>query len=173
MGIRGVKSTHALLRGFNAEHRAMSAAQSGDLVGFAADLTIDVGGMLKRFRSEHQDQAAALKAGLEKNARDIETSMKAKIREFSAAHSEMSDELKKDLAKYVAGIVKGTRKLLAGFHGERESMGAHWQAMAVTMARKRGNRPAGMGEGAAVKTTEKAGEKPKRDKGGRKSAKRG
>ncbi len=187
MGIRGrgigtrfketqrlAKNTHAMLKGFDAEHGKMSAEQSKDLVGFAADLTMDVGSMLKRYRSEHQDMAASLKASLEKNTEDIETYVKNKLREFSAAHAEMSDDLKKDLAKYVADIVKGTQKLLAGFRGERESMGAHWQAMAATMARKRGISPAETEEGAAAKAIEKAGEKPKRGKkGGRRPAKRG
>jgi hypothetical protein len=169
-----------MLKGFNAEHKEMSAEQAKDLAGFAADLTKNVGSMLKGFSSEHKDMAASLKASLGKNTRDIETYVKNKLREFSDAHAEMSDEMKKGLAKYVADIVKGTQGLLAGFHrelagfhSEREKMGAHWQAMAATMAKKRGIKPVEAEAGAEMKTVEEVVEKPKTRRPGRKPAKKG
>jgi ElaB/YqjD/DUF883 family membrane-anchored ribosome-binding protein len=125
--------------------------------------------LLKGFSSEHKDRAASLKASLEKNTADIQTSVKNKLQEFSAAHAQRSDELKKDLAKYVADIFNGTQELLAGFHDEREKMGAHWQAMAVTRGQKRGIKP-GEAEAAAGMKTDK---KPHKGKRGRTSAHRG
>ena len=186
-----VKDTRTTLKGFHAEHQEMSAEQAKDLAKFVADLTNNVGNMLKGFSSEHKEMADALKVSLEKgetdrlktfkgmmgdirkDINDIETYVKSKLQEFSAAHAEMSDELKKDLAKYVADIVKGTRELLGGFHDEREQMAAHWQAMAAVMAKKRGVEPVEVEAGADVKTVEKAGEKPKKWKRGRKPAKKG
>jgi len=168
-----VNDTRKTLKGFHAEHQEMSAQQAKDLAGFVADLTKNVGSMLKGFRSEHKDMAASLKASLEKNTRDIEAYVKKKLQEFSDAHAEMSDELKKDLAKYVADIVKGTQELLGGFHGEREKMAAHWQAMAAVMAKKRGVGPVEVEAESEVKTVEEAVEKPKKGKPGRKPAKKG
>jgi Sec-independent protein translocase protein TatA len=167
------RNTHAMLKGFNAEHKEMSAAQAGALAGFMADLTKNVGNMIKGFQKEHKDMAAALKASLGKNTRDIETYVKSKLREFSDAHAEMSDELKKDLAKYVADIVNGTRELLGAFHGEREKMADHWQAMAAVMAKKRGVEPVEVKAKSEVKTVKEAVEKPRKRKPGRKPANRG
>jgi uncharacterized protein YukE len=165
-------NTHGMLKRFHAEHQGMSAGQAKALAGFTADMTKNVAGMLKGFSAEHEDMAAALKSNLKKNTKDIETYVKNKLREFSGSHAEMSAELKKDLEKYVADIVKGTRELLDGFHDEREQMAAGWQAMAAVMAKKKGVAPVGRVAGAEAKTVEKAVEKPKKGKPGRKPAKK-
>jgi len=186
-----VKDTRNTLKGFHAEHKEMSAKQAKDLAGFVADLTKNVANMIKIIQTEHKDMAAALKASLgkgetdrlksfkgmmgdiRKEINDIDIYVKNKLQKFYDAHEEMSDELKKDLAKYVADIVKGTQELLGGFHGEREKMAAHWQAMAAVMAKKRGVAPVEVEAGAEVKTVEEAVEKPKKRKPGRKPANRG
>jgi Sec-independent protein translocase protein TatA len=166
-------NTHGMLKRFHAGHQEMSAKQAKDLADFMVDLTKNVGSLIKEFQKEHKNMAVSLKSSLAKNRRDIETYVKNKLQEFSAAQAEMSDELKKDLAKYVADIVNGTRELLGAFHDERERMGAHWQAMAATMAQKRGIKPVEAEAGADVKTVEKAVEKPKKRKPVRKPAKKG
>jgi hypothetical protein len=162
------KNTHTMLKGFSAKHEEMSAAQARALAGFAADLTKNVGSMLKGFTSEHKDMAASLRASLEKNTKDIETYVKNKLREFSDAHAEMSEEMKEDLGKYVGDIVNGTRELLGGFRGEREKMGAHWQAMSATLAQKRGMKPVEVKAKSEAKTVEEAVAKAKARNGRKK-----
>ena len=116
---------------------------------------------------------------IKKGIKDIETYVAKKLKEFSDAHADMSEELKKELAKYVDDMVKSTKKLmgeiqarqkernagvadlLEGFKTEREKMAANWQAMAATMAKKRGQ-PIKVEAGAKVKTVEEAVKKPKK-----------
>jgi hypothetical protein len=156
------KDTHEMLKGFNAGHKEMSANQAKALANFVADLTKNVGHMITTFQKEHKDMADALKVSLEKNTKDIETYVKNKLQEFSDAHADMSEELKKDLAEYVADIVKETKERLSAFKDEREKMAANWQAMAATMAKKRGKLI--VEAGAEVKTVEEVVEKPKKRK---------
>jgi len=168
-----VKDTHKMLKGFDAEHKEMSADQAEALTNFVADLTKNVDNMIKGFQKENKDMANALKESLEKEEadrlktfkgmmgnikkgiKDIEAYVKNKLKEFSDAHADMSEMLKKDLAKYVADVVSTTKKLLAGFADERENMAANWQALIKTMAKKRSGKPV-VSAGAEVKTVEEA-----------------
>jgi hypothetical protein len=165
------RDTHFMLDGFSNERKEMSAKQGKELSDFMADLAKNVGNMLNGFSSERKDRAVSIKVSLKKNIRDIETYVKNKLREFSVAHAEMSAELKEDLAQYVANIVDGTCELLAGFHEERETMSAYWQAMAAAMANKKRGKPVEMEAGAKVKTAEAAVAKPKKRKPGKKAGK--
>jgi len=177
------KKVAAMLKGFKSSHKEMTETLKKNLSDFVKDLAKDVGAMMGAITKAHKEMADNLKESLEKGEtarlkdfkammgniqkgnKDIENYVAKKLKEFSEAHAEMSDELKKDLAKYVAGIVKGTQELLGGFHGEREKMAAHWQAMAAVMAKKRGVEPVEVEAGAEVKTVEEAVVKPAARKG--------
>ena len=99
---------------------------------------------------------------INKDIKDIENYVAKKLKEFSDAHADMSETLKKDLAKYVAGIVSETKELLSGFADEKEKMAANWQAMAATMAKRRGGKKPVVSAGAKVETVEEAVKKPRK-----------
>ncbi|MDP2830830.1 MAG: hypothetical protein Q8O02_01105, partial [Candidatus Omnitrophota bacterium] len=61
--------------------------------------------------------------------------------------------------------------LLEAFNTEREKMAANWQAMAATMAKRRGGKPV-VSAGAEVKTVEEAVKEPKKGKKGKKRGKK-
>jgi Sec-independent protein translocase protein TatA len=110
----------------------------------------------------------AMMGNIKKGINDMEDYVAKKLKEFSDAHAEMSEQQKKDLAKYVAGIVAETKRVLRGFADESEKMAGNWQAMAATMAKRRGGRPV-VSAGAKVETVEEAVKKPR--KRGRKKGK--
>jgi len=137
----------------------------------------DTRDMLKGFKAEHKAMASSLNASLRKNTGDIETYVKNMLQQFSASHAKMSVDMKKDLAKFiayivsdVAKIVNGSRDMVAGFHGDREKMAAHWQAMTAVLAKKRGGKPV-LEAGTQANTVQEAVEKPKKKKTGRKAGK--
>lgn len=132
------KNVDKLIKDFQKKHKEMSEEQARALKDFLAELSKNVGKMIKDFQKEHTATADDLRKSLDKYKNDIETYVKNKLKEFSEAHADMSAELKKDLAKYVGGIVKETEKLLSGF--EKEKIAASWQALAATMAKKRGTK---------------------------------
>jgi len=163
-----VKDTRNTLEGFHTEHKDMADALKVSLEKGETDRLQTFKGMMGDIR---------------KDINDIETYVKNKLQEFSDAHAEMSEELKKELAKYADDMVKATKKLmdeirarqkernaqvadlLEAYKTEREKMAAHWQAMAATMAKKRGAEPVEVEVGAEVKTVEEAVEKPAARKG--------
>jgi len=185
-----VKDTHQMLKGFDAEHKEMSAKQSEALATFVKDLTKDVGAMMKTIAKAHKEMADKLEAdlakgeedrikdfkpmmaGIQKEIKEIETYVAKKLKEFDDAHADMSEALKKDLAKYVAGIVSETKGLLGGFADEKEKMAANWQSLTATMAKRRGGKPV-VSAGAKVETVEEAVKKAKKKgkKRGRKAKK--
>jgi hypothetical protein len=161
------KNTHAMLNGFDSEHKKMSTAQAADLNGFMAGLTKNAGNIIKGFQEEHKNMTAALNSSLRKSTKDMQTYVRNELLEFPDSHEEMSAELKKDLAKYAADIVNGTQDLLGSFHDEREAMSDHWNAMAAVMAGKRGSEPINVKAKSEAQTVEEAFEKPAAGKAGK------
>ncbi len=169
-----VKDTHQMLKGFDAEHKEMADKLEADLAKGEEDRIKDFKPMM---------------AGIQKEIKEIETYVAKKLKEFHGAHADMSEELKKELAKYVDDMVKATKKLMAdiqarqkerntevadlleAYKTEREKMAANWQALTVTMARRRGGKPVKVEAAAEVKTVEEAVKKPR--KKGKKGKKRG
>ena len=153
------KNVGTMLSRFRKEHKEMSGELSESLGNFVKDLTKNVGAMMRAITKAHKEMAENLESDLEKGEvdrlkafkammgdinkgiKDIETYVASKLKEFNNAHADMSEELKKELSKYVAGVVSETKKMLSGFADERENMAANWQALTVTMAKKRGGRP--------------------------------
>ena len=153
------KEVSTMIKKFQTEHKAMSAELSEDLAKGEGDRA-------KAFK--------AMMAHIQKEIKAVETYVAGKLKEFNDAHAEMSEELKKELAKYVVGVVSDTRKMLAGFADERESMAANWQSLTATMAKKRAGKAMKVEAGEKVKTVEEALAKPKkrgRKKGGKRKKK--
>ena len=153
------KEVSIMIKKFQTEHKAMSAELSEDLAKSEGDRA-------KAFK--------AMMAHIQKEIKAVETYVAGKLKEFNADHADMSEALKKELAKYVAGVVSDTRKMLAGFADERESMAANWQSLTATMAKKREGQPMKVEAGEKVKTVEEALAKPKkrgRKKGGKRKKK--
>ena len=141
------KEVSTMIKKFQTEHKAMSAELSEDLAKSEAD-------RVKAFKS--------MMANIQKEIKAVETYVAGKLKEFNDAHADMSAELKKELAKYVAGVVSDTRKTLAGFADERESMAANWQSLTATMAKKRQGKAVKVEASEEVMTVDKAVEKPKK-----------
>jgi hypothetical protein len=116
---------------------------------------------LEKGEADRLKDFKAMMGDINKDIKDIENYVAKKLKEFSDAHADMSETLKKDLAKYVAGIVSETKELLSGFADEKEKMAANWQAMAATMAKRRGGKPV-VSAGAKVETVEEAVKKPRK-----------
>ena len=160
------KEVSTMIKKFQTEHKAMSAELSEDLAKSEADRAKSEADRVKAFK--------AMMANIHKEVKAVETYVAGKLKEFNADHADMSEALKKELAKYVAGVVSDTRKMLAGFADERESMAANWQALTATMAKKREGQPMKVEAGEKVKTVEEALAKPKkrgRKKGGKRKKK--
>ena len=138
------KEVSAMIERFQKEHKAMADELRENLEKGEAD-------RLKTFND--------MMGNIHQDINQIETYVANKLKEFSDAHAGMSEELKKMLANYVADMVEATKKLmgdiqkrqkerntevadlLEAFKTEREKMAANWQALTVTMAKKRGIKP--------------------------------
>jgi len=165
-----------MIKRFQKEHKEMADALAESLKSGEVD-------RLKAFKP--------MMAAIRKEIKEIETYVAKKLKEFDEAHAQMSEELKKMLAKYVDDMVKATKKLMSDIQArqkerntevadlleaymtEREKMAANWEALVVTMAKKREGKPV-ISAGTEVKTVEEAVKKPKKKgKKGKKGKKKG
>jgi len=115
------KNTHTMLKGFNAEHKEMSAAQAKDLAGFAADLTKKVGNLLKGFQAKHKEMSAGQARDLAKFMADLTKNVGNLLKGFQKEHKDMAAALKASLRKNTSDIetyVKNKLREFSDAHAE-------------------------------------------------------
>ncbi len=152
------KEVSTMIERFQKEHKAMADKLKENAVELRENIEKGEADRLKTFND--------MMGNIHQDINQIETYVANKLKEFSDTHAGMSEELKKKLANYVADMVKATKKLMGDiqkrqkertaevadlnaevanlletFKTEREKMAANWQALTVTMAKKRGIKP--------------------------------
>ena len=151
---------------------------------FVSDIVVDgTAKLMKQIQKEQKERNDAVAALLEKFAKDHAAMARELEKSLKEGETTRLEDFKKMMAgiqKYVKDVVNETKRLikaiqarqdernkevldlLEAFKTEREKMAANWQALAATMARRRGAKPVRVEAGAEVETVEEVVKKPRK-----------
>ncbi|MBU4403903.1 MAG: hypothetical protein KJ907_14370 [Actinobacteria bacterium] len=171
-------------------------AMMSEVKKFVADMVEGTAKLMRGIQAEQKDRNKGVADLLEKFAKDHEAmavDLKKSLAQGEKGRIEDFDKMMKGIQKYVVDVVKETKSLikqiqarqdernkevldiLEAYKTERENMAANWQALAVTMEKKRGGGPVKVQAGEEVKTVaeavKKPGKKARKGKSKRKSKK--